>query len=94
MYHWHKRWARGTLVRRPNTIGSECDPNLKRNNVRMQRALRGCITPNMWLAGKRSWGFNKTLIGTFQFSLTQQLLAFNSSMSLAICRAANQTSED
>ena len=30
-------------MRRPNTIGSEWAPILKRSNVCMQRALRGCI---------------------------------------------------
>ena len=36
--------ALGPPVRQPNTIGSECAPILKRSNVRMQRALTGCIT--------------------------------------------------
>ena len=39
---WHKRWALGTPVRRPSTTGNEWLPILKRSNVRMQRALRGC----------------------------------------------------
>ena len=34
----------GTPVRRPSTAGNEWLPFLKRSNVRMQRALSGCIT--------------------------------------------------